>query len=95
MITATLRNAVRKWDSSPLRGMRERLENKLLAQITCGTAQARGPEFLRDVNVMTACSEELLTRPIEYHVPYVEVDQETVLGDPNTLIRSQRSFRVF
>ena len=93
MIPATLRNAVRTWNSRRLRDTRKRLETKLVEQIKSGTAQSRGSAFFREVDVMTACSEELLCRPST--VPYVEVDQETVLGDPNTLMRSQRSYRVF
>jgi hypothetical protein len=96
MITATLRNAVRTWDTDRLQALRVRLEAQLIAQIQDGTAHARKHAFLREVNVITAAAEEIQSRPLPPpHVPYVEVDQETVLGDPGTLVRSQRSYRVF
>lgn len=93
MINATLRNALRSWNSRRLQDLRKRIETKLLAEIAAGTAQARAKAFIREVDVMTAASEELHARPLT--VPYVEVDQETVLGDHGTLMRSQRSYRVF
>ena len=51
---------------------------------------------MRKNDELTACGSELSKRGAQFNPPsFAEVDQETVLGDPATLIRSQRPYRVF
>jgi hypothetical protein len=97
----SLRAVVSRLDSDKLRALRRRLDTELLNEAHAGTLESSSAT-LRRIDVMTACSEELLRRPLYGRselelrpVPWVEVDQETVLGDPNTTIRLQRSIRVF
>ena len=74
--------------------MRRRLETKLLAEMAAGLPGTR--EMIRRIDVMTACGGELYKRGAQLDPPpFVEVDQETVLGDPASLIRSRYSYRVF
>lgn len=91
----TLQVVIGRLESSKLRDLRGRLEAKLIQEVTAGQPGTR--EMLRRINVMTAAGNELYQRG-EQNPPapsYVDIDQEVVLGDPATLMRSQRSYRVF
>lgn len=91
----TLPVVIARMASWKLRALRQRLEAKLIEEIGAGKAGTR--EMFRRIDVMTAAGNELYQRG-EQNPPahsYVDVDQEVVLGDPATLIRSQHSYRVF
>lgn len=91
----TLQVVIGRMESSRLRSLRRRLEAKLLEEAKAGKPGTR--EMFRRIDIITAAGTELSQRG-ELNpsaISYVDVDQEVVLGDPATLIRSQRSYRVF
>jgi len=97
----TLRNVIARMDSAKLRSLRWRIECKLVEELKAGPIpQERARSFVREVDVITACSEELFSRPFcgrsEKEVyGWGAVDHETVLGDPNTLMRLPFFIKVF
>lgn len=90
----SLPTVIGRLDSRVLRSLRRRIETELLTEIAAGAVGTSA--MIRRIDVITAAGHELYQRDALIPIPpYLEVDQETVFENPNTLIRSQRSYRVF
>lgn len=93
----TLLAIIAKMDSEKLAAMARRLETKLVEQAKAGDLQARQHAAIREIDVMTAATQELhrrdYSRPVR-QLPTV-VDRETVLGDLNTTVRLSFCIKVF
>jgi hypothetical protein len=81
-------------DSYTLRHVRRTIEAEMLAAVAAGVSMTQA--HIGQIELMTAAGSELYRRgELLDPPPYVEVDQETVLGDPATVMRLQRAVRVF
>lgn len=93
----TLRHAIARMDSFKLADLRRRIEQKLFDEATAGPVpQSRARSFVREVDVITAAAEELHSR--DWFAPSPgpsAVDRETVLGNPDTLVRLPFFVKVF
>lgn len=93
----TLRTAIARMDSYVLADLRRRIEQKLVDEATAGAVpQSRARSFIREVDVITAAAEELDKRGFFKPRPGPSaVDRETVLGNPDTLVRLPFFIKVF